>query len=72
MDRGTHRSRDHHALWGAVHKMSRIKILIGMTDELLTKLDMVSMKMGLSRTAYIITVLQSAVSRDLKKVQRDE
>jgi metal-responsive CopG/Arc/MetJ family transcriptional regulator len=52
--------------------MSRIKILIGMTDELLTKLDMVSMKMGLSRTAYIITVLQSAVSRDLKKVQRDE
>jgi metal-responsive CopG/Arc/MetJ family transcriptional regulator len=52
--------------------MSRIKILIGMTDDLLTKLDMVSMKMGLSRTAYIITVLQSAVSRDLKKVQRDE
>ena len=52
--------------------MSRIKILIGMTDELLTKLDMVSMKMGISRTAYIITVLQSAVSRDLKKVQRDE
>ena len=52
--------------------MSRIKILIGMTDELLTKLDMVSMKMGLSRTAYIITILQSAVSRDLKKVQRDE
>jgi len=43
-----------------------------MTDELLTKLDMVSIKMGLSRTAYIITILQSAVSRDLKKVQRDE
>lgn len=52
--------------------MSRIKILIGMTDELLTKLDIVSMKMGLSRTAYIITILQNAVSRDLKKVQRDE
>ena len=52
--------------------MSRVKILLAMTDELLTKLDMVSMKMGLSRTAYIITILQSAVSRDLKKVQRDE
>ena len=52
--------------------MSRVKILLAMTDELLTKLDMVSIKMGLSRTAYIITILQSAVSRDLKKVQRDE
>lgn len=52
--------------------MSRVKILLAMTDELLTKLDMVSIKMGLSRTAYIITVLQSAVNRDLKKVQRDE
>jgi len=52
--------------------MSRVKILLAMTDELLTKLDMVSIKMGLSRTAYIITVLQSAVYRDLKKVQRDE
>jgi len=52
--------------------MSRIKILLAVTDELLTKLDMVSMRMGLSRTAYIITILQSAVSRDLKRVTRDE
>lgn len=52
--------------------MSKIRILLGLTDELLTKLDMVSIKLGLSRTAYIITILQSAVSRDLRKIQSDE
>lgn len=52
--------------------MSKIRILLGLTDELLTKLDMVSIKLGLSRTAYIITILQSAVNRDLRKIQTDE
>ncbi len=52
--------------------MSRIKILLAVTDDLLIKLDIVSMKMGLSRTAYIVSVLQSAVRRDLKKVVPDE
>lgn len=52
--------------------MSKIRILIGMTDELLTKLDLISIKLGLSRTAYIITILQSAVNRDIRKIQTDE
>jgi len=52
--------------------MTKFRFVLAVTEELLTKLDMVSMKLGLSRTAYIVSILQSAVSRDLKKVIRDE
>lgn len=48
--------------------MSRVKILLALTEDLLKKIDYVSMKLGLTRTAYIITILQSSVSRDLKKL----
>ncbi len=48
--------------------MSRVKILLGLTEDLLKKLDIVSLKLGLTRTAYIITILQQSVSKDLKKL----